>query len=269
MQHATQVIFTLPAIETNMSESRLSETIASLNETRSVDFSRSYSWDETIGPEGASALAEALQVNTTVTNIDLDDNRIGAEGASEFAEALKVNTSLMDISLSWNDIGAEGVLALADALKVNTSVTNINLSKNGIGDDGASALADALKVNTSVTTIDLDDDEIVSDDAKVDELIARNVRLRHLFFFDARRMLLSVMCADWCGVVWPYLLDSGDTDGIVAPDHVETLRAEFAAVVEERRRREHALLMSREQEPSANVDDRDNNRDVKRRRTGR
>jgi hypothetical protein len=49
-------------------------------------------------------------------------------------------------------------------------------------------------------------------------------------------MLLSLTCADECGVVWPYLLGSGDTDGIIAPDNVETLRAEFAAVVEERRR---------------------------------
>jgi hypothetical protein len=72
--------------------------------------------------------------------------------------------------------------------------------------------------------------------------MARNKRLRRLFLFDARRMLLSVMCADECGVVWPYLLDSGDTDGIVAPDNVETLRAEFAAVVEERRRRAAAAV---------------------------
>jgi hypothetical protein len=50
-------------------------------------------------------------------------------------------------------------------------------------------------------------------------------------------MLLSLMCADECGVVWPYLLASGDKDGIVAPDNVEMVRAEFAAVVEERRRR--------------------------------
>jgi hypothetical protein len=38
--------------------------------------------------------------------------------------------------------------------------------------------------------------------------------------------------------MWPYLLDSADKDlGKVAPNNIETLRAEFAAVVEERRRR--------------------------------
>jgi hypothetical protein len=50
-------------------------------------------------------------------------------------------------------------------------------------------------------------------------------------------MLLSLMCADECGCVWPYLLESDDTDGIVAPDNVETVRAEFAVVAEERRLR--------------------------------
>jgi hypothetical protein len=51
-------------------------------------------------------------------------------------------------------------------------------------------------------------------------------------------MLLSLMCADECSVLWPYLLESGDTDGIDAPENLETIRAEFAAVVEERRRHE-------------------------------
>jgi hypothetical protein len=55
-------------------------------------------------------------------------------------------------------------------------------------------------------------------------------------------MLLWLMCADECGVVWLYLLESGDKDGIVAPDNVESIRAEFAAVVAERRRRLQACL---------------------------
>jgi hypothetical protein len=38
------------------------------------------------------------------------------------------------------------------------------------------------------------------------------------------------------------LLESGDTDGIVAPDNVESMRAEFAAVVAERRRRLQGVL---------------------------
>jgi hypothetical protein len=147
-----------------------------------------------------------------------------------------VNISVTNIDLSGNEISDKGASALADALKVNNSMTSIGLA-NEIGDEGASALADALKVNTSVISIDLG----LSLRAKVDKLLARNERLRQLFLFDARKMLLSVLCADECGALWPYVLDDDDklTGVSLAADNIETLRAEFAAVVEERRRREH------------------------------
>jgi hypothetical protein len=56
-------------------------------------------------------------------------------------------------------------------------------------------------------------------------------------------MLLSLMdgCADECSVVWPYLLESDDKDGMVVPDNVEAVRAELRGVVAERRRRLHGL----------------------------
>jgi len=77
-------------------------------------------------------------------------------------------------------------------------------------------------------------------------------------------MLLSLMCADECGVVWPYLLDSDDRDVGVATENVESLRAEFDAVVEERRRR--AVTAAR----LVAADDDDGGRSaVKRRRTKR
>jgi hypothetical protein len=146
--------------------------------------------------------------------------------------------SVTNIGLGQNAIGDKGALLIADALKLNTLVTNIDLICNGIGAEGASPLADALKVNTSVTDMDSNYNGLAStlNCAPVNELLARNVRLRHIFLFDARQMLLSVMCADECGVVWPYLLGvSCNTDGTVAP--TDTLRVEFASVVEERRRR--------------------------------
>eukprot|EP00435_Cladocopium_sp_Y103_P019087 s843_g4.t1 len=87
---------------------------------------------------GAKALAEALKMNTSVANINLEHNKIGSEGAEALAEALKINQS-----------------ALAEALKMNRSVTKIDLVFNNIGAEGAKALAEALKMNTSVTNIDL------------------------------------------------------------------------------------------------------------------
>jgi hypothetical protein len=120
-------------------------------------------------------------------------------------------------------------------------------------------------VNTSVTSIHLDKSRIdPSDLAHIDELTARNKRLRHLLLFDARRMLLSVLCADECGVVWPYLLEKEDIDVILALGNVETLRAEFAVVVEERRRRAASAVRLVE-----DVVDERGRRAAKRRRTNR
>jgi hypothetical protein len=103
-------------------------------------------------------------------------------------------------------------------------------------------------VNTSLTTIALnhnhiDDDSEIIDSA--DALTARNKRFRDLFLFDARRMLLSLMCADECGVVWPYLLESGKIDeGVARFDCItnfESIRAELFSVIAERdhRRRQN------------------------------
>ncbi|KAL0242827.1 hypothetical protein GEMRC1_005390 [Eukaryota sp. GEM-RC1] len=112
-------------------------------------------WDNSIGAEGARALADVLKINTSVTSVFVGSDCIGDNGVRALAEALKVNASVTSVNLGYNSIGAEGARALADALKTNTSVTSVDLEENSIGDEGARALADALKVNISVTSVDL------------------------------------------------------------------------------------------------------------------
>jgi hypothetical protein len=46
-----------------------------------------------------------------LTNIEIFDNQIGATGASALADALKTNTSVTRINLDTNEIGAEGASA--------------------------------------------------------------------------------------------------------------------------------------------------------------
>jgi Ran GTPase-activating protein (RanGAP) involved in mRNA processing and transport len=188
-----------------------------------------------------------------VTTIYLGGNQIGDEGAAALACALQVNMSVTTIYLSNYRMGDAGATALADALQVIALVKYVNLDFNQISDEVASALVDALRVTTSVTTISLYNNDInASILTTVSNLIARNKRLRHLFLYDARRMLLSVMCADECGVVWPYFLGRGrgSTDGIVVPDDVAALRATFASIVANRllqqsRLLQHQLLLRR------------------------
>ena len=69
-------------------------------------------------------------------------NSIGDEGATALAEALKVNTTINDMYLGKNSIGDEGATALAEALKVNTTITTLDLRNNSIGDEGKVAVLD-------------------------------------------------------------------------------------------------------------------------------
>jgi len=104
---------------------------------------------------GAQAIAEALKVNKTLTKLDLTLNSIGDVGAQAIAEALKVNKTLTKLILCGNKISDVGAQAIAEALKVNKMLTRLELAGNNIGDVGAQAIAEALKVNKTLTTLDL------------------------------------------------------------------------------------------------------------------
>ena len=97
-----------------------------------------------IGAEGAIAIAEALKVNAVVTTLRLNDNNIGPEGAIAIAEALKVNAVLTELNLRLNSIGPEGAIAIAEALKVNAVLTKLDIRINRMGDAGKKAVRDAV-----------------------------------------------------------------------------------------------------------------------------
>jgi hypothetical protein len=101
-------------------------------------------------------------------------------------------------------------------------------------------------VYTSVTHIWLganEVDELVL--AITNKLLARNLRFRRLLLFDARKMLLSRLCADEFCVLWSYFLtSSGGKDDGSAPDNIDSIRVELAAVDDKRRRRELCQLIS-------------------------
>ena len=118
-----------------------------------------------IGAKGAVALAEALLGNTTLTTLDLYLNSIGSEGAVALSEALLGNTTLRTLLLGRNDIGAECAVALAKALLGNAALMTIDLSFNDIGAEGAAALAELLRANKKLTELDVSFNSIDAEDA--------------------------------------------------------------------------------------------------------
>mgnify|MGYP001400576280 CR=1 FL=1 len=69
-----------------------------------------------IGDSSISALAKALEVNTTLTTLNLEANEVGDGGATALAEALKTNTTLTQLDLRGNSLGDESGMLLAEAL---------------------------------------------------------------------------------------------------------------------------------------------------------
>ncbi|KAL0225873.1 hypothetical protein P9112_013197 [Eukaryota sp. TZLM1-RC] len=118
-----------------------------------------------ITSEGASALARALESNSTLTKLDLWGNNITAEGASALARALESNSTLTKLDLQNNNITSEGASALARALESNSTLTTLDLSSNTITSEGASALARALESNSTLTKLDLESNYITSEGA--------------------------------------------------------------------------------------------------------
>ena len=110
-----------------------------------------------IGPDGATAIAEALieaeAGNVTIAKVFLGYNSMRDKGAIAIAEALKVTSALTTLNLRDNMIGDIGAAAIADAIEGNAALTTLNLGNNLIQDTGAGALAQALKGNAVVTTL--------------------------------------------------------------------------------------------------------------------
>jgi len=109
---------------------------------------------ETLNATITKAIKEAAAVvaeQFSDSRIDLQKKGLTAHDATAVAEILRSNTSVTRVDLRFNkEIGDEGAKALAAALKVNATVEMLWLEDCGIGDDGAAALAEALRSNTSL-----------------------------------------------------------------------------------------------------------------------
>ena len=95
-----------------------------------------------IGDAGAFAIAKALEINGSLTILELGSNKICDEGAKAIGAALAVNGSLTTLMLYRNTIG-NAVLTIADALRVNGSLLSLSLSNSTVNPVYQALLKDA------------------------------------------------------------------------------------------------------------------------------
>ncbi len=60
-----------------------------------------------------------VQVNTTLTHLDIGQNQLGFIGGTAFGSAIMVNQTLSSLYLGHNQFGSAGGAAFAEALKVH------------------------------------------------------------------------------------------------------------------------------------------------------
>lgn len=123
-------------------------------------------WSNGLGPKGAEALAGALKVNTKLERLYLNENPIGSQGAGYIVEALTSNRALAHLWLSRCQLGDAGAEAVAAALS-NTRMRRLealDLWGNGFGPTGGIAIATALRTNRMLRTLELRDNEKMGDE---------------------------------------------------------------------------------------------------------
>ncbi|GCA62839.1 hypothetical protein KIPB_006113, partial [Kipferlia bialata] len=99
---------------------------------------------ESLGDDGATAVAQALHLVPGLEELDLSHNKITATGASSLAQALTSVPNLKKLDLTLNSFGDEGVTAVAQALHLVPKLEEIGLNNREITATGASSLAQAL-----------------------------------------------------------------------------------------------------------------------------
>uniref|UniRef100_A0A8C6T1N9 NLR family, CARD domain containing 3 n=1 Tax=Neogobius melanostomus TaxID=47308 RepID=A0A8C6T1N9_9GOBI len=85
----------------------------------------------------------------------LRGNTVGIEGAKALANALKINRSLQFLNLQENSLGMDGAIFIATALKGNHQLSYINLQGNGVGESGAKVISDAIRSNAPGCVVDI------------------------------------------------------------------------------------------------------------------
>ena len=158
---------------------------------QNVDLNSLYIDSRSIGYTGAAAVSASLKLRENSLDfgylhaLKLCNNSIGNDGAIALANVLGTCRRLMALDLSSNMIGIEGAEALAAALstmlreKKCPDFHTLSLGHNFIGQRGARVLADALKSCTSLCTIDICDNRIYSEGAMALACVLKNSRNLH------------------------------------------------------------------------------------------
>ena len=105
-----------------------------------------------IGPEGAIAVADALRDNTSLRTLYLGGNYIGNAGSIAMGLVLKHSTglALRSLFLDGNGLCPADIGHIAQGVGRNVSLRCLVLRENQVGREGSIALLRAVKMNSQL-----------------------------------------------------------------------------------------------------------------------
>ena len=124
-------------------------TMLQVNKTLThLDLSKNWKFEK------ASCVFQGLQNNTTLVYLNLSNIQLEVKKDTPLAKTLTVmlqeNKHLKHFDLSYNPLYDEGVYCLCEGLQHNTTLVYLNLSDTGITDKGAEWIARAYNSNRSL-----------------------------------------------------------------------------------------------------------------------
>lgn len=134
-----------------------------------------------IGPKGLEPVRRLLEVNKTLTTLDLDNCGILDEGVEVLSQAQ--GCVLKHLYLDSNGITALGATALSKFLLTHRNVIkSVYVSVNRMGDEGALAIAEALRGSTTLKRLSMSSNRIT--DAAADQIVDCMLECKSLVILD-------------------------------------------------------------------------------------
>ncbi|RLO00433.1 hypothetical protein DYB28_004026 [Aphanomyces astaci] len=116
---------------------------------------------------GGEAIGGMLNVNLTLTQLDVSWNLLRLASGVTLANSLKLNYNLFELNLAYNALGDAGAMAFGQSLCINKTLRLLDMSYNNIGTKGASVLASTVARSHTISTLVLDGNNIGQPGGKV------------------------------------------------------------------------------------------------------
>ena len=151
-------------------------------------------WDNKLDSECVDKICEGLAHNNTLTHLDLSGNKLDSECADKICEVLAHNNTLTDLRLSYNNLDSECADKICEGLAHNNTLTHLDLSGNKLDSECADKICEVLAHNNTLTYLSLSFNKLDSECAdKICEGLAHNNTLTRL---DLSGNKLDSECAD-------------------------------------------------------------------------